>query len=91
MSPFRGLSPTRMGWGDILVLQRGGPRFRKHRRITQDHFSPKSLENYIGLQRKEVYITLVDIGNSPCDFDKHLKRYESQCVPLRCDHCDPTI
>ena len=80
-----------MGWGDALVLQRTGHRFRKHRRITQDHLSPKSLESYTGLQRKEVYITLVDIGNTPHDLDKHLKRYESQCVPLMCDHCDPMI
>ena len=78
-----------MGWGDILVLQRAGPRFRKYRRITQDHLSAKSLENYTSLQRKEVYTTLVDLGNSPRDFDKHLKRYESQYVPLLCDYCDP--
>ena len=57
----------------------------------QDHLSPKSLENYTGLQCKEVYTTLVDIGNSPQDFDKHLKRYESQCVPLLCDYCDLMI
>ena len=80
-----------MGLGDILVFQRAGPRFRKYRRITQDHLSAKSLENYAGLQRKEVYTTLVDLGNSPHDFDKHLKRYESQCVPLLCDHYDPMI
>ena len=66
-----------MGYGDVLVHQRGGPRFRKHRRIVQDHFSANSLPNYANLQRKEVYTTLVDIGNSPRDFDRHLKRYGS--------------
>jgi len=66
-----------MGYGDVLVHQRGGPRFRKHRRIVQDHFSAKSLANYASLQRKEVYTTLVDMGNSSHDFDKHLKRYDS--------------
>ena len=66
-----------MGYGDVLVHQRGGSRFRKHRRIVQDSFSTKLLANYAGLQRKEVYTTLVDIGNSPRDFNRHLKRYES--------------
>jgi len=67
-----------MGYGDVLVHQRGGPRFRKHRRIVQDHFSVKSLAKYSSLQRKEVYSTLADIGNSPNDFDRHLKRYDSR-------------
>jgi len=66
-----------MGYGDVLVHQRGGPRFRKHRRIVQDHFSAKSLTNYASLQRKEVYTTLVDMGNSSYEFDRHLKRYDS--------------
>ena len=66
-----------MGYGDVLVHQRGGPRFRKHRRIVQDHFSPKSLANYASLQRKEVYTTLADMGNNSHNFDKHLKRYDS--------------
>lgn len=43
----------------------------------QEHFSAKSLSSYAGLQRKEVYITLVDIGDSPHHFNRHLKRYES--------------
>ena len=70
------VSPKRMGYGDVLVHQRGGPRFRKHRRIVQDSFSTKSLANYASLQRKEVYTTLVDIGNSPNYLDRHLKRYD---------------
>lgn len=68
-----------MGYGDVLVHQRGGPRFRKHRRIVQDYFSAKSLLSYADLQRKEVYITLADIGDSPHEFDRHMKRYD--CLP----------
>lgn len=80
-----------MGYGDVLVHQRGGPRFRKHRRIVQDHFSAKSLATYSGLQRREVYTTLVDIGSSSHDFDRHLKRYGSECGLLRCDQYDTMI
>lgn len=77
LCPFYALSLNRMGYGDVLVHQRGGPRFRKHRRIVQDYFSAKSLANYASLQRKELYTTLADMGNSFHDFDKHLKRYNS--------------
>ena len=66
-----------MGYGDVLVHQRGGPRFHKHRRIVQDHFSAKSLTSHVAMQRMEVYTTLVDIGNTPNNLDKHLKRYDS--------------
>jgi len=74
-SDYLAISPNRMGYGDVLVHQRGGPRFRKHRRIVQDSFNTKSLANYASLQRKEVYTTLVDIGKSPHNLDRHLKRY----------------
>ena len=74
-----------MGYGDVLVHQRGGPRFRKHRRIVQDHFSAKSLSSYTSLQRKEVYTTLVDIGDSPHSFDRHLKRYVPPYSPPKCN------
>lgn len=80
-----------MGYGDVLVHQRGGPRFRKHRRIVQDYFSAKSLAKYASLQRKEVYTTLVDIGNSPDDFDRHLKRYDFQYGSLGRDQYGSTI
>ena len=63
-----------MGWGEVLSHQRVGPRFRKHRRIIQDQFSPKQVSRYAHIQRKEAYATLVDLGNTPNDLMKHLKR-----------------
>jgi len=65
---------NRMGWGDILVHLPGGPKFRKHRKIIQDRFSPRALEKYAALQRQEAYKTLLDIGHSPDDILMHLKR-----------------
>jgi len=52
----------------------GGPKFRKHRKIIQDSFSPHKLEKYAALQRQEAYKTLLDIGNSPDDILMHMKR-----------------
>lgn len=63
-----------MGWEGIPVRPGGGPKFRKHRKIIQDQFTPRALEKYAGLQRQEVYKTLLDIGNSPDDILRHLKR-----------------
>ena len=63
-----------MGWGEVLSHQGVGPRFRKHRRIIQDQFSAKQVSQYAHVQRKEAYATLADLGNSPDDLMKHLKR-----------------
>jgi cytochrome P450 len=63
-----------MGWGEVLSHQRVGPRFRKHRRIIQDQFNAKEISKYMHIQRKEAYATLADLGNTPDDLMKHLKR-----------------
>ena len=68
------IGQNRMGWGDILVHLQGGPKFRKHRKIIQDRFSPRALEKYAMLQRQEAYKTLLDIGRAPDDILLHLKR-----------------
>jgi len=68
-----------MGWGDVLVHLPSGPKFRKHRKIIQDRFSPRELEKYTALHRQETYKTLLDIGNSPDDIPKHMKR---QALPM---------
>ena len=64
-----------MGWGDVLSHQGGGPKFRKHRRIIQDEFNPKDVSKHMHVQRKEAYATLADLGNTPDDLMKHLKRF----------------
>jgi len=63
-----------MGWGDILICLPTGPKFRKHRKIVLDQFSPRALEKYAALQRQEAYKTILDIGNSPDDILMHMKR-----------------
>ena len=63
-----------MGWGEVLSHQKIGPRFRKHRRIIQEQFSAKHISRYENVLRKEAYATLADLGNTPDDLTKHLKR-----------------
>ena len=66
-----------MGWGEVLSHQGVGPRFRKHRRIIQEQFSAKQLSRYMHVLRKEAYATLADLGNTPDDLMKHMKRSAS--------------
>lgn len=68
------LTEKRMGWGDDLVHMQPGSRHSKHRSLVKDRFSPRGLEAFRALQRKEVYITLLHLGRTPDDFQKHLKR-----------------
>jgi cytochrome P450 len=71
----------RMGWGEVLSHQRVGPRFRKHRRIIQDQFSPQKISQYDHILRKEAYSTLTDLGNTPDgDLMTHLKRFVSVLI-----------
>lgn len=67
----------RMGWGEVLSHQGGGPRFRKHRRIIQDRFSANQIMQHMHIIRKEAYATLADLGNAPDGLMKHLKRSAS--------------
>lgn len=68
------LNKLRMGWGEVLSHQAVGPRFRKHRRIIQEQFNPKKVSQYAHVLRMEAYATLADLGNTPDDLMKHLKR-----------------
>jgi hypothetical protein len=67
-----------MGYGDVLVHQRGGPRFRKHRRIVQDHFSAKSLATTPACSERRFIPPSLTSAMVPRDFDRHLKRYDFQ-------------
>ena len=70
-----------MGWGDVLPFLNVGPKFRKHRRIIQDQFSAKQLSQYAPIQRMEAYATLADLGKTPDDLMRHLKRLASRPIP----------
>jgi len=69
-----------MGWGDVLVHQDPGPRFRKHRRIVQEWFSARALTRFASLQKQEVYMTLSHLGNSPENLFEHIKRFASGII-----------
>ena len=63
-----------MGWGSILSQLSGGPKFRKHRKITQETMGPRYMNEYIPLQKKTTHTFLADIGDTPANFVDHIKR-----------------
>jgi len=63
-----------MGWGAMITQLNPGPRWRKHRRIIKEKFSPSSTDEYMGIQKGVVYNFLAGLGKTPEDFRKHIKR-----------------
>jgi hypothetical protein len=64
-----------MGWGAIISQMDSGPRWRKHRRIIQEKFSPRYFGSYAGMQKRVVYTFLADLGRTPEKFGDNIKRY----------------
>lgn len=68
-------SLTRMGWENILAFIPYGDRFRKHRKMIQQHFnSQQAVLRFREVQRSEICVLLLNLLQSPKDFDCHIKR-----------------
>ena len=65
-----------MGWGSILSQLSVGPKFRKHRKITQETMGPRYMNEHVPLQKKTTYTFLADIGDTPTNFPDHIKRWD---------------
>ena len=81
-----------MGWGSILSQLSGGPKFRKHRKITQETMGPRYMNEYIPLQKKTTHTFLADVGDTPANFVEHIKRWDSREHELaQSSHLTPYI
>jgi len=65
-----------MGWGSVLSQLSGGPKFRKHRQITQESMGTRYLNEYLSLRNKAICTVLTDLGDTPADFADHIRRWE---------------
>jgi cytochrome P450 len=65
---------SRMGWSSVLGLLPYGDRFRKHRRLMQQYFHPRVLQNYHPMIELEVAIFVDELDKTPKDFRAHLRR-----------------
>jgi len=66
----------RMGWGPALPQLSDGPKFRKHRKITQETMNARYMSEYISIQKKAIYTFLDDLGDTPGNLGDHIKRWE---------------
>ena len=81
-----------MGWGSILSQLSGGPKFRKHRKITQETMGPRYMNEYIPLQKRTTYTFLTDVGDTPANFVDHIKRWDFREHDLaQPSHLTPSI
>ncbi|KAF7346416.1 O-methylsterigmatocystin oxidoreductase [Mycena sanguinolenta] len=62
-----------MGWDFNMGLMRIGDRWRKHRRMFQQHFRRDMARNYRPVQMKKIHQLLRALLSSPQEFREHLK------------------
>lgn len=64
-----------MGWDCVITHMTYGERFRKHRKWISNAFQDKkALESYRPLQRKETYVLLSGLMESPELLRSHIAR-----------------
>ena len=64
-----------MGWDKILAFLPYGDKFRKHRRMMQQHFNSQAVVGFRPLQRVELYTLLDNLLKSPENFAHHFHRF----------------
>jgi hypothetical protein len=62
-----------MGWDASLPQLPYGPRFRKHRRLIREYFIG-SVSTFRSTQRREAYVLLGGLLESPDAFLQHIRR-----------------
>lgn len=63
-----------MGWNTILAFLPYGDKFRKHRRMMQQHFNSQAVVGFRPFQRVEVHTLLDNLLKSPQNFVQHFHR-----------------
>ena len=78
---------NRMGWDSVLAFLPYGDRFRKHRRLMQQHFNVQAVVNFRNLQKAEIYTLLQNLLIAPGQFRHHFHRYVITCSKRKAAHC----
>ncbi|ETW79741.1 cytochrome P450 monooxygenase 105 [Heterobasidion irregulare TC 32-1] len=69
-----------MGWDSVLTNLPYGERFRKHRRLIQEAFSPQAILAFRPLQRMEACTLLLGLLESPDSFMGHVRRFSAATI-----------
>ena len=70
-----------MGWESIISQMHSGPRWRKHRRIIQEKFGPRHLNDYAGMQKRVTCRFLAGLGKTPEKLEDHIKGWAVLSLP----------
>jgi cytochrome P450 len=63
-----------MGWTSVLSQLPYGDRFKKHRRLMQEYFHPRVLQDYDLMIELEVAIFTGELVKTPKNYRAHLRR-----------------
>ena len=63
-----------MGWGAILAFLPYGDRFRRQRRLVQQHFNQQAITAYRPVQQKEILGLMSRLIETPDNFIHHIHR-----------------
>ncbi|KAI0945930.1 hypothetical protein AcV7_010042 [Taiwanofungus camphoratus] len=70
-----------MGWDCVITHLKYGDRFRKHRKWIQNAFQEKtSLASYRPVQRRETYVLLSGLAETPSALMSHLRRFTAAMI-----------
>ncbi|KZT12723.1 cytochrome P450 [Laetiporus sulphureus 93-53] len=70
-----------MGWDCVITHMTYGERFRKHRRWIAQAFEDKdALISYRALQRREAYVLISGLFESPGFFRAHIRRFAAAMI-----------
>lgn len=64
-----------MGWKDILGFLPYGEKFRKQRKMMQQHFNAQAVMNFYPVQQRELNTLLNDLLDSPEKYSCHIFRW----------------
>lgn len=63
-----------MGWEDALGFLPYGDKFRKQRKMIQQHFNIQAVSKFHPIQTRELNTLLVNLLDTPDDFIRHVFR-----------------
>lgn len=69
-----------MGWGSIISQMNSGLRWRKHRRIIQEKFSPRHFDDYAEMQKRVTCNFLAGLGKAPEKLRGLIKRFSAAMI-----------
>lgn len=72
-----------MSWDLALAFLRYGERFRKQRKLVQQHWNSQSVIAFRPSQMKETHTLLLNLVETPEYFQKHIERQVVDIISIK--------